>query len=369
MKKLTRKSVRWGFVAGLVLAIASLAGCNLLNTPTGTTANVFAVDSKNGSVYEIDTDTNESASVALVSTAQNSTGEMVIHGSKAFLAVGSYSNTAPGLYWFSLSSQTPSAQKIGSGISAQYLCVASDTAGYVSSADYYGVYSNAVYPFDLSDPSAGLGEAVTGFDAGFYPQDIAFAGDSGDGRVFVTDNANSRVYRLTADGSAVDRSFSTSAGGPTGLLPGNYDWDNNGTEDAGVFVANTGGYDASWNALPGSIDFIPLDATSGSDIVCVQSDLSVGRLAAFDTTHLIATNYGGTWIIDLTKPTGDSGRLTEVKNASDASFGSCDVNIYDGYAYVPDGSQTVYKIGVSGGFTAISVGKSGEMITNVAVKE
>lgn len=358
---------------GIVLALATLAGCNLFTSITqGSTAHVFAVGSGSGNVYEIDTDANPpgAATTPLVSTGQNSTGEMVIYDSKAFLAVGSYNNTAPGLYWFDLSSSTPTRELIGDKMSGQYLCIASDTRGYVTSSDYMGDYSNTVYSFDPSNPSAGLGSEVADFESGFHPQDIAYVDDgSGSGRVFVTDNTNGKVYRLNAEGTAVELTFTTSAGGTTGLLSGEYDWDNNGSEDAGIFVANTGGYDASWNALPGSIDFIPLDASGSSDITSVQTDFSVGRLAAFDTAHLIGTNYGGTWIIDLTKSAGDSGRLTEIKNSQGESFGSLDVNMYDGYSYVPDGTNTVYRISSSGDVTAISVGKSGEMITNVAVRE
>lgn len=368
-KKFLSKVQRTMLAVGLILDVATMGACSLLSSSSATSANVFAVDSKNGNVYEIDTDSTQSASTPLVSIQQNATGEMIVHGTKAFIAVGSYSNSSPGLYWVNLSSSTPSAQKIGSNMSAQYLCIASDTKGYVSTADYSGVYPNAVYSFNPGNPSAGLGSAVTGFDSGFYPQDLAFAeDDNGNRHVFVTDNANNKVYRLNEAGTAVDLSFATSAGGTTGLLPGSYDWDNNGSDDEGVFVANSGGYDLSWNPLPGSIDFIPVAASTGSDIVSVQSNLSVGRLAAFDSNHLVGTNYSQTWLIDLTKLSSDSGRLTEVKNGS-TSFGSLDVNTYGGYAYVPNGAQTVYRFDSDGTVTAIAVGTSGEMITNVAVRE
>ena len=376
MKRLSLKK-EWHllYAIGIALFLAMMVGCNLFSPSTGSTANVFAVSSKNGSVYEIDTDANppSAATTALVSIGQNSTGEMVIHGSKAFLAVGSYSNTAPGLYWFDLSSSNPTTAQIGNNISAQYICIASDTVGYVSSSDYMGTYSNTVYRFDPSDPSAGLGSEVTGFaTSNFHPQDITYVDDgSGAGRVFVTDNGNGKVYRLNDTGTAVDLTFTTSAGGTTGLLAGSYDWNNDSVTEKGVFVANTGGYGPApdYAALPGALDFIPLDAISSSDIATVQSSLSVGRLAAFSTNELIATNYGHTYLIDLTKASGGTDRVTEIKNSSDTSFGSLDVNIYDGYAYVPDGATTLYRINSSGSVTAISVGVSGELISNVAVKE
>ena len=187
--------------------------------------------------------------------------------------------------------------------------------------------------------------------------------------MFVADNGNGKVYRLNAEGTAVEKSFATSAGGTTGLLAGEFDSNGDGVKEPGVFVANSGGYDANWNPLPGSIDFIPLLAVSVSNVVPVQSSLSASALAFLDPTHLAATSYGHTWLIDLSKPVGDASRLTEIKNSSGASFGSMDIAVRDGYAYVPDGEQTVYRFKLNSPTTAIPTGKSGEMITNIAVRQ
>lgn len=364
---------RWWKGVQTVLALALvlvLGSCELLFKPEGgNSVSMYAVDSKNGSIYEIDTQTKEASQSALVSIGQNSAGEMRVHNAKAFVAVGSYQNDSPGLYWFDLSAELPVASRIGEKISAQYLCIVSDNLAYVTSADYFSTYQNTVFPFDPSNPAAGLGSAVTGFALGFYPQDIAWVeAGSGAGRVFVADNGNGKVYRLTADGTAVDKVFSMHAQGTTGLLPGLYDADGDGERDRGVFVANTGGFDASWNQLPGSVDFIPLEAASDAQVVTVQNGLSASRLAAFDENVLVATSYGHTWIIDLRMAQGSEGRLKEVKNANGESFGSGDVDVYQGMAYVPDGSQKVYCFPANGVVTSISVGQTGEMITNVAVR-
>ncbi|MGB9686815.1 MAG: hypothetical protein ACPLYX_10000, partial [Rectinema subterraneum] len=96
---------------------------------------------------------------------------------------------------------------------------------------------------------------------------------------------------------------------------------------------------------------------------------SASALALFDSTHLATTSYGHTWLIDLSKPAGYDSRLREIKTSSGASFGSMDIAVHEGYAYVPDGAQTVYRFGLNSPTTAIPTGKSGEMITNIAVRQ
>jgi hypothetical protein len=307
-------------------------------------------------VYEIDDEAFTAASTALVSIGQDSAGEIAFSGDVGFIAVGSYSNTAPGLYYFDASSATPTVKMAGSTkISAQYLCIVSDTVGYVTTADSAGVYSNAVYLFDPSNPSAGLGAAVTGFSTGFYPQDIVYAS----GRIYVADNGNGKVCRLNAAGTAVDATYTTTAGGTTGLLAGSF----NG--NAGVFVANSGGYDTSWNSLPGSIDFISSTALDGATATSVLAGYSVGRLAAFDGDTLVATTYSKTYIVKLS---GASASASEV-TCSSASFGSNDVNILSDYAYVPDGANALYRFSATGtDAQKITVGQIGEYISNVGVR-
>lgn len=345
-----------------IVLVAALAGCDLiLSGSKGSTANLFAVDSKNGNVYEIDEAALTAAGTPLVSIAQNSAGEIVFSGDIGFVAVGSYGNTAPGLYRFDASSEAPQAARVGAMISAQYACVVSDTLGYVTSADYSGVYENAVYSFNPSSASAVLGAAAAGAPAGFYPQDIALA----DGRVFVADNGNGKVLRLSADGASFDASYPATAAGTTGLLAGSYDYDDDGDLDGGVFVANTGGYDAEWNSLPGSIDFIPASAESGAAATPILAGYSVGRLAAFSDETLVATNYGHTYIVSL------SGTPSAVEVKCDgASFGSYDAAISGGYAFVPDGENGIFRFSPSGtDALKIAVGKSGEIVGNVGIRD
>ena len=357
---------------GVLALFLAVAGCSLPNSKgQGSSANVFAVDSKNGNVYEIDGQALTAASTPLLSIGQNSSGELVFSGNTGFLAVGSYNNTAPGLYYFDVSSQTPIAKLLGDKISAQYSCILSATKGYVSSADYWGAYSSAVYPFNPSEPSQGLGEAVSGLPVNAFPQDIAVAG----GRVYVADNINNVVYRLNDSGNAVEATFHTKTGGTTGLLTGSYDYDGDGQLDAGVFVANTGGYDSSWNSLPGSIDFVPASASTDDAVTTVVSDLSVARLAAFSQTELVATGYAHTYLVELSgqqpKSAGSRSASTKTEVCFDGkSFGAFDVDIHDGYAYVPDGANTVYRFSSSGDdVKAITVGKTGEFITNIGIRE
>ncbi|MDH7483747.1 MAG: hypothetical protein QHH01_03885 [Spirochaetales bacterium] len=355
----------------LAAAFLMLTGCDLLGNLFGEMeqrASVFAIDSRNGNIYEIDAVTKTAAAVPLVSTLQNATGDMIIRGSRAFLAVGNWANDKPGLYWVDLSSPTPSARRVGEGISAQYVWITATGKGFVTSADYVGVYSNAVYTFDPQHPGSGLGEAVSGFDAYFFPQDVVSAGMGSEERVFVADNGNGKVYRLNAAGTAVEASFSTSAGGTTGLLPGSYDSNGDGIAEPGVFVANNGGWDAAWNPLPGSIDFIPCSHPDGVPAIVVEPGFSASRLAAFDAQHLIAVSYNVTSIINLSVPQGDPARITTVKYEGH-SFGASDVNVRDDIAYVPDGATAVYSFGLNGEVHRIPVGTAGAMITNVAIRE
>jgi len=357
---------------GALVFLLAVAGCTLPAAQEyGSTANIFAVDSKNGNVYEIDEESLTAAALPLLTLGQNSAGELVFNGNTGFLAVGSFGNTAPGLYYFDVTSQTPAAKLLGDKISAQYICILNATHGYVSSADYYGAYTSAVYPFNPSAPLQGLGKAVSGFDANVFPQDIVVA----DGRVYVADNKNGVVCRLNSSGNAVEASFHTKNAGTTGLLAGSYDYDNDGDNDVGVFVANTGGYDSNWNPLPGSIDFLPAIASTDDAVTTVVSDVSVARLAAFGPTKLVATGYAHTYSIELSslqpRATGALNAATTSEVLFDGtSFGAFDVDIHNGYAYVPDGQNTVYRFSSTGDdVKAISVGTTGEFITNTGIRE
>ncbi len=344
--------------AGMLALVIIAAGCsNLFHPSSKSQANLFAVDSKNGKVYEIDVETFTAASTPLVSIGQNSAGEIVFHGNIGYVTVGNFGNTAPGLYYFDASSPMPVVKMAGSvKTSAQYLCIVSPTKGYLTAADFSTVYENAVYVFNPSEPQAGLGTKVTGFSAGFFPQDISYAS----GKVYVADHFNGRVHRLNEAGTAVEASFSTTAGGTTGLLPGRF------AGEDGVFVANTGGFDAFWNSLPGSIDFIPAGATDGSTALQVIAGISVGRMAAFNAVTLAATGYLNTYIVDIS---GGAAICTEISSEG-SSFGSIDVNVYEGYAYIPDGATTIYRFSSMGSdVQAMDIGQTGEFISYIGTRE
>jgi hypothetical protein len=361
MKKRVKKGafLLFALIAATILGLSG-GDFNLTSEEQGSVAHIFAVDSKNGNIYEIGDD-GTAATRPLASIGQNSSGEIVFSGDKGFVAVGNYDNTDPGLYFFDAAAPSPSASKIGVKTSAQYICIASDTRGYVSSADFNKVYADAVYPFNPAVPSAGFGAAITGFLDEFYPQDLI----SAFGRLYVTDNKNGKVYKINEAGTAVEATFTTTKGGTTGLLAGEFDYDNDGDDDPGIFIANTGGYDAEWHALPGSIDFIPFGAADGSAAHEVLSPISVGRLVFLDNSLLVATGYSKTYTIDLSAA---SPAATEVKY-SGASFGSNDVNVKDGYAYVPDGANAVYRFSGTGhNILKIAVGKTGEMVSNIGIR-
>ncbi len=340
-------------LAVLVFSFA-MGGCPSSTSPaiaTTATTYVYAVDTISGKVFQIDRSTNTAASTPLVTIGQNASGEIRFYGNTGFVAVGSSSNTAPGLYYFDASSSSPSAARIGSALSAQYICVASSTLGYLTVANYSDTSLNGVYSFNPSVPALGLTAVYV--DSASYPQDVVMGSDGylyavnaastlgGTDTVLRIDTATEGVTVITVTGS-----------GATGLCAGTY----NG--NSGVFVAETGGYSA------GSIDFIASGATAVTPVISKSSGQVFARAAQFNSSMLIAT--GGypakTYLVSLSgTPTAN-----EVKSGS-TSFGSMDVDIYDGIAYVPDYAQSVYAIDANGTVTRISAGTSADAIANVGI--
>jgi len=258
------RRTRYALLAAFAITLG-LAGCNNpTSTPTPTAKTyVYAVDTYNGHVYQIDPTTKVAASSPIVTIGQNASGEIRFGFGKAFVAVGSAGNTKPGLYWFNPSSSSPVATIIGESISAQYIYIASATRGYVTSADYTSTLPNALYSFNPSSPSSGLTQIATLS----YPQDIV--ADSA-GVVYVAENTGKKVARLNSAGTALDIEITTNAEGATGLLSGTYEG------KAGIFVAETGGYDASWNPGNGGLDFIPSDATSSTTATAIVTYTATG---------------------------------------------------------------------------------------------
>jgi hypothetical protein len=367
MIRVTKKT---SYAILVVFAIAlGLAGCgNPTSAPTAKTTKtyVYAVDSTSGKVFQIDPATSAVASTPLVTVGQNSSGEIRFGAGKAFVAVARYNNTAPGVYCFDPSSSSPAAAMVGSSTySAQYICIVSDTLGYVSVADYDSTEraNNGIYSFNPSSPSSGL--TVVYKAATIYPQDLVLGSD---GCLYVANGATNvgessdGVIRLDLSGATPAITQITLTGsGPTGLLAGTYDG------KTGVFVAETGPYDSSFNALNGTIDFIPSGLGSGLPATKVIS-LPASRLAAFNASTLVVT--GGypshTNIIALN---GASATPHEAYYSTSGTFGSSDIDVYNGYAYIAGGfgSNSVYKVSPEGAVSVLTVGSSTDSITNVGI--
>ncbi|MFZ4616324.1 MAG: hypothetical protein ACOYM2_09055 [Rectinemataceae bacterium] len=353
---LAARAVVGAAAASLVLGLALLgAGCApVAGGNVAATPHVYAVASHSGGLYQIDEATEKVSDVPLLSTNQNATGEIVFHNGIGYVAVASWSNSAPGLYRFDPDTPSVGATRIGGttsgAISAQYIAFASDTLAYVTSADYSKVYSDALYSFNPSNTAAGLAKVA---DLSF-PQDVTIGTDR---KVYVAENGSGKVARFNAEGTAVEAWITCTTTGATGLLAGTYGG------KAGIFVGNSGPLDASWAYTNGSIDFI---ADSGTTAVAVVTGPVVGRLALLGTSTLLAT--GGypakTWAIDLSVA---SPAAAEVLDGA-VSFGGSDINVYGNYAYIPDGATTVYVFSsLAGPVTRLTVGKSGELVTNVGI--
>lgn len=350
---------------GITLA-AFLVSCVASGGGKGFTADLYAIDTNNGKVFEIDAASMQASSASLVATTQRASGEAVAAQGKVFVAVGSYGNNLPGLYWFDPANVSAGCARVGgtatgAALSVQYICIVSPSVGWLSVADYSGPVGDGLYKFNPSDLSA-VPVKVLDNTILSYPQDLVLGTD---GYLYIADSATTldssvacKLVKANATNGAKIATFSTTAGGTTGLLAGNY-----GTK-TGIFVANNGGYDSSYIALPGSLDFLASDATDGSVSESVIEGLSVSRLAAFSTTSLAATNYGKSYVVNL-------GTKTAVEvQCSGVSFGSTDVKIKDGYAYVPAGlSPYVYSFDQSGAASSIPVGDSSIGISNICPVE
>ncbi len=356
MKRIGTSSLAF---AAAIAAVFLVAACEPPPAPTVFEAALYAVDSLSGDVFEIDAEARAASETPLVSTGQNASGEIVFRGGRGYVAVGSYSNTAPGLYSFDPEDPEAGATRIGDAISAQYIAFASNSLAYVSSADYGGTYDDALYSFNPSNPGGGLSLVC----ALAYPQEIAIGAD---GRVYVAQNyvdysgvnpSVMNVARLNAAGNAIETEIDTGADGPTGLLAGTY------KGNAGVFVAETG----DWTA--GAVEFI-----SGTGIAPVVTGPVADALAFLDEDTLIVT--GGyparTYAIDLSAATPAAVELLYDEDAPPGggeSFGGGDAVAVDGAVYVSDGANSVYVIRGDLPVERIEVGGAGAMITNVGAPD
>lgn len=357
------RAVFLGMAMGLALVGCGGFGGSTANVPT----DLWAVDTKSGQVFEIDSTTSPAtgAMSPYVTIGQNAAGEIVFGQGKGFVAVGSYSNTAPGLYWFDPESAYPVASRIGAGVSAQYACLVSATKGYVTVANYSPTTDNGLYSFNPTSPAAGLTKVLGNGDL-TYPQDLTLGED---GYLYVADNeatittsfASGKVLKLDTTSDTVAATYTTSVGGCTGVLAGVFDG------DEGIFVASTGGYDGSYYQVAGTVEFIASGLATGSAAAMVASGIPVARLSSFDSSHLISTG-GYPAATKLIALSGSSSIVTSVQIGG-VDFGSADVDVVDGVAYIPGGfsSNTVYAVTGTGTVSTFTVGSSAATvgITNV----
>ncbi len=328
----------------VVSVVAVLAGCS---TGTGVTSGtLYMTDTFNGRVYTFDMENAAASSTPILSTGQNATGSIYFYNDIGYIAVGNSPTTnAPGVYRFDPNAQVPVAERIGESISAQYIAFYSLTKAYVTDADFSA--STGVYTFNPLDPGAGLSGPIPGTDdtaGGMYLQDITVAGD----RVYVADNGNGQVLVIdpATDAFAASSPIQASAGGTTGLLTVR---DSDGK--ATVYVANSGGYDALFNPLPGSIDAI--DASTGM-LSQVVSNVSPTRIA-YDPVNdsFFGTGYTSTYLIGP-----DAGTATLIKDKNGQSFGGTDIVASGGKVYISNTDYTSSRLYILDGATGAEAAES-----------
>ncbi len=357
-----KKMLVWlGALASLVL----VAGCHpSSDSPPAAddsyTKCLYMTDTYSGKVFTFDPVSRSPSAMSLASTGQNSTGEIAFYEGIGYACVGSGTNA--GVYRFDPSAANPAFSKIGSVIAAQYIAFAASTKAYV------GTYGDGLYSFDPSSSSISF-SAIPGTDD-MALQEIAVASD---GMIYVADNGNGAVLRIDPSDDSIEAAIAASAGGTTGIVSGTYGG------SAGVFVANTGGYDESWNPLPGSIDFIANGSTTATTVVNALpggGDIYPARLVQLSSGNLVATGYGHSYLIDLS---GAAPAIAEL-SSSGSSFGSLDIAYKDGLVYIPVSatsdyisySNCLYVLGEDGAqesFSPVAVMGSSESVSNIAFYE
>ena len=358
-----RRLTRYALLLALVAALASAMACNTgggnNNTPDYE-SYLYMTDTVSGKVYAYDPSTHAAQSASYASTGQNATGEIQFYAGIGYAAVGS--GTKEGVYYFDPSATNPTFTKLGASIAAQYFVFYSSTKAFVSS------YGAGLYSFDPSSPSSGL--TTVSSTAGYTLQELVLGSD---GYIYAADNGNGAVLKLSADGTLA-ATITTTTAGTTGLVPGTH------SGVAGVFVANTGGYDSTtYASLPGSIDFIAAGSSAVTTIATLDSSgdsIYPARLVQLSNGNLIATGYSHTYLVDLS---GTSAVVTEL-SASGSSFGSLDIAYKDGLLYVPVANTSDYvnytnylyvfdASGTQESYSPVSVMSSSEGITNIGFYE
>jgi len=359
---------RFSHLAGITLlcialAAGALVGCQI--GPDGNTTGVdglYVSDTFSGKVYFYDPDTHTVGATSVVSTTQNSTGDVKFHDGVGYIAVASGGSADPGVYRFNPSDAVPQAVRIGTtDRSAQYVAFFSPTKAYVTVADYFGAASEqGVYTFDPSDPDAGLSGPLAGTNADhLYLQQIVVGPDD---MIYV---ANNSALGGTDEVLQIDPSTDTLTGlaltagaaGTTALAVGSY-----GGKD-GVFVGNITYADT------GSIDFIDTTAAPGPTISPVLSNMDVSRLLYLSTGSLVTTGYTHSYLV------GGLASSTPAASELGTDLGGAALAARDGLVYVAWTDYLTSRLyvfdtaGTEESFSPVSVMGSGECVAGLAFYE
>ena len=351
---------------GLIsLCVALFHACDLGGG--GVLGTLYMSDTYNGRVYTYDPNTQTSSTTPLLTTGEGAGDHIYFFNGICYIAVGNnYSNT-PGVYAFDPEAVVPVAESIGTSISAQFIMFYNDTKAYVTEADYGA--STGVYWFDPSDPDAGLSGPIDSgkinIGEGMYLQDIVASNN----KIYVADNGNGGVLVIDPATDTLLKTISTSAGGTTGLLLARGE-----SGEPFVYVANNGGYDSSWNPLPGSIDRID---TRDDTLLQVVPGLSAGHLAYHaQSRKMFAIGYANTYVFSTAGSPPFA--VSEVKTRTGASFGGSDILVNDFLLYIASHDfltrvSTLYVFDTATSSEAdhspLTVGVSGEDgITGLAVR-
>ncbi len=291
-------------------------------TSTGGADRLYMTESSSGSVFTYDPETHAPSATSLASTRMNATGEIAFYRGIGYASVGS--GTGAGVYYFDPAAEVPSFTKI---------------------ASY---------------------RPISGTEGDSYQELIIAA----DGYLYAANNTDGTVVKIDTATDTIVSTINATAAGATGLFAGIYDG------DAAVFVANTGGYDADWNPLPGSIDFI---SSNGTTAERVANELSGGdaiypaRLVQLSNGNLVATGYGHSYLVDLS---GDDPIATELLHGG-AAFGSLDIAYKDGLIFIPTSgygmsANLLYVFDEDGSmqsYSPVTVMNSSDSISNIAFYE
>jgi hypothetical protein len=306
--RLKRPGIAILFIA---LVLGALLSCQLNSssgpTSSSLTTDLYMTDTFSGKVYTYNPANRTVSSTSLVSTTQNATGPIYFYNGIGYIAVGSYSNTAPGVYYFNPLATVPTAVQIGGNVSAQYIAFYSSTLAFVSVANFGG--TGGLYTFNPSNPSAGLAGPITGTNAKpMYlqqivvgPDNMIYVADIGSGAA--TSPGNPEVIRINPSNNAISYIATPPGSGTTALASGSY------RGIAGVFVGNNP------TSGSGSVEFIdtatqvvtaiPLLSSTSAYALLYLSD-GGGELVTASTNATLLSNTNGTPALTILNSVGGS---------------------------------------------------------------